>query len=310
MDSSSASLRSAWSLTPTFTRSLLVALIAFHIVSLAVTRGTAPICFNPSHPSLLSALLWPFFHAGIFHLVGNCAFLYSVGILLERMRGSFWMAAVTGLCTLLSSCLFMSISLILAHFNIGSNNCTLGFSGVLFSLHVIRLFIESSDSSSTVPCFSFSVPRLLQPFILLIAIYFLVPNSSLLGHLCGLFVGHLYELGLLPNLIPSVSNDLEGRLAENFSGFRRHDDEELESSSNSEPSSYMDAMREIWASMRRTLPAEYDIEHQNEQQSDSPLPNLNVALRQLMQLGIQRERALNLLQQHNGDADAVIRALT
>ncbi len=76
-----------------------------------------------------------------------------------------------------------------------------GFSGVLFG------FAVQESSLSFVPVRSFygmcNVPTKYYPWVLMIAIQVIMPNISLLGHLCGAVVGFLHVHGHLWWIMPS-----------------------------------------------------------------------------------------------------------
>jgi hypothetical protein len=57
----------------------------------------------------------------------------------------------------------------------------------------------------TIKVFGMSINPVFIPFIYLIGIYFLVPNSSLLGHLCGIIAGLLLKFAGFHLFLPRFS---------------------------------------------------------------------------------------------------------
>lgn len=49
----------------------------------------------------------------------------------------------------------------------------------------------------------YSIPTWSTPLFLVLVTSFLIPNVSLLGHLCGLLIGYVWGLGILRILAPS-----------------------------------------------------------------------------------------------------------
>jgi len=88
--------------------------------------------------------------------------------------GSFHFAKI-----IIFTCFVSNLLLILVQRQ--SNNCLLGFSGILFGLQAIETYIYREGLEG-------------QFYIWgeMLIIHLLVPNSSLSGHLCGLFSGYIY----------------------------------------------------------------------------------------------------------------------
>lgn len=60
----------------------------------------------------------------------------------------------------------------------------------------------------------YKIPTWTTPLFVIFVIHFLVPHTSLLGHLCGAVVGYLWGLGIIKFLAPSekILRWVEGKL--------------------------------------------------------------------------------------------------
>ncbi|KAK4533911.1 hypothetical protein CCYA_CCYA20G4793 [Cyanidiococcus yangmingshanensis] len=155
----------------------------------------------------------PFFHLNWVHILSNMSVFLDVGPALERRFGSLlficlilFMTVASGIMHEALAWTFLSLMnnqlwtkgaeqprwmLSLATI---SRGCSVGFSGVLFALLVIRVYeIPASEVIwilDTVPC-----PARLYPVVLLILLQLLLPAVSFFGHLGGLLCGYSYARG-------------------------------------------------------------------------------------------------------------------
>ncbi|KAH0785166.1 Clan S-, family S54, Rhomboid-like serine peptidase [Histomonas meleagridis] len=79
----------------------------------------------------------------------------------------------------------------------------LGFSGILFALIVIDIYIEGGPYRSFFSLFL--IPSYLYPWVMLLFMQLILGNVSFLGHLSGLLVGYLYQFGIVKILTPPKS---------------------------------------------------------------------------------------------------------
>lgn len=153
------------------------------------------------------------FHGGALHLIFNMTSLAAIGSLLEKRSGTF-MHAVTVLWGILLTSATYTICAVLLHVTFGSEALmyqhSVGFSGVIFQLSVLEANLSPSTARSVFGFFR--VPAHLYPWALLLALQFILPQVSFLGHLAGILVGTLQLYNLLDVIMPSNQylNEMEG----------------------------------------------------------------------------------------------------
>ena len=82
------------------------------------------------------------------------------------------------------------------------NECSLGFSGVIFTLIVVECK-ESTIENRSVFFGMLNVPKSIYPIVLLIIIQFLFSGVSFIGHLSGMLIGYLWIYGFIDLILPS-----------------------------------------------------------------------------------------------------------
>jgi rhomboid domain-containing protein 1 len=196
---------------PPVTIALLAANIVPHVVPNANVLGyyLDDIGDNCLHPqtivnlfrsgrswSLNRLVLSGFMHADDHHLYYNMLSLAWKGINLEQSFGSEMFLVITVYSLLASHILVVVVSYCLVEFcrwslyDASYNVCAVGFSAVLFSYKYIFNSLSSAPNTSNV--MGMMVSTKYAAWLELVAIKFLVPNSSFLGHLCGILAGALY----------------------------------------------------------------------------------------------------------------------
>ena len=141
-------------------------------------------------------LFWsPFLHQDELHLYYNMASLLWKGSLLEPYMGSLAFAALVAELLLLTGLIYVGIASFAASAGIwfgrsAFNSCAVGFSGVLFGLKIV--LNAHSPGWSTI--MGFNLPTKYAAWAELVLASLISPNSSFLGHLCGIFAGliHVY----------------------------------------------------------------------------------------------------------------------
>ena len=157
--------------------------------------------------------LWTsaYLHTGLLHLGINMLSTAAVGVALESRFGTLrflsWIFWAAPLCGALHVAMAYILSFIGFPFFLRQHS--VGFSGVLFALAVGEAW--RSDARRSIFGF-FEVPAKVYPFALLVAMQFILPNVSFLGHLAGLLVGAgetfgLFNLMLLPKRRAAALDD-------------------------------------------------------------------------------------------------------
>lgn len=170
--------------------------------------------------------LWRFFsasfaHFDLLHLGFNTMSLYQLGEL-ESVYGSVTFAYLNIALVILT----MAICTAMYHFLIVRYNQVnlihqpaVGYSCVLFAWMVASsvrmtqycpLFFYPSLCFPTyfIPLFSYSFPVNFGPFVLLIITKFIIPRSSLTGHLAGILIGYPLAWMMLNWITPAVLTGL------------------------------------------------------------------------------------------------------
>ncbi|GMH23030.1 hypothetical protein Nepgr_024873 [Nepenthes gracilis] len=203
-----------WEGIPFVTSAVLVVCATVYLVCLLIGFDTfTEICFLPSaivsRFQVYRIYTSIFFHGSLLHVLFNMLALVPLGSELERIMGSVRMLLVIILLATSSAVFQILIALVVAHnpfhhYANFMNECSIGFSGVLFSMIVIETSLSGVQSRSIFGLFN--VPAKWYAWILLVVFQLLVSNVSLLGHLCGILSGFAYIYGLLNFLIPKTSS--------------------------------------------------------------------------------------------------------
>ncbi|KAF5473996.1 hypothetical protein F2P56_005939, partial [Juglans regia] len=202
-----------WDGIPFLTSSVVVACGIIYLVCLLVGYDSFfEICFSPS--AVLSQFqvyriyTSIFFHGSLLHVLFNMMALVPLGSELERITGSVRLLYMIILLATSNAIFHLLIALVVAHnpfhpYLFLMNECSIGFSGILFSMIVIETSLSGVQSRSVFGLFN--VPTKWYPWILLVVFQLLMTNVSLLGHLCGILSGFAYTYGLFNFLMPGTS---------------------------------------------------------------------------------------------------------
>jgi len=199
---------------PLFTRLIVSLIVAFWVVRFQsmwdVRAWGSLIPKETGVATLYRTNTFPLIHAGFFHALLNVVALTP---LLERFE--------TEHGTLTSLLLFFGplstipaiIYVVLERGVLRGNTAVLGASLWVFLL----LGMEAIKTYRTNPHFivgTVQVPTWTTPLVLAVFITFLVPNTSFLGHICGLAIGYIFGLGYLKFLAPpeKILRWVEGKM--------------------------------------------------------------------------------------------------
>ncbi|XP_022842794.1 rhomboid-like protein 15 isoform X1 [Olea europaea var. sylvestris] len=202
-----------WEGIPFLTSAMVIFCGVIYFVCLLVGYDSfAEVCFLPSDVisrfqvyRIYTAIL---FHGSLLHVMFNMLALVPLGSELERVMGSIRLLYIIILLATSNAILHLFVALLVAYnpfhpYENLMNECAIGFSGVLFSMIVIETGLSGVQSRSVFGLFH--VATKWYPWILLVVFQLLMPNVSLLGHLCGILSGFAYTWGLFKFLIPGTS---------------------------------------------------------------------------------------------------------
>ncbi|KAI1385330.1 uncharacterized protein F4822DRAFT_412778 [Hypoxylon trugodes] len=199
---------------PLFTRAIIAIMIAFWIAGLQtvwdVRQWGALIPDELSIPTMYRVNSFPLIHLNFFHALFN---ILSLTPLLERFETEFGtltsLALFFGPLTTIPAVFYI----IIEKFILRGNTAVMGASIWVFLL----LAVEAMRTYKTNPYLvigTHHVPTWTTPLVLVCVVEALIPNTSFLGHLCGVGTGYLFGLGYLKFLSPPewALRWIEGRL--------------------------------------------------------------------------------------------------
>lgn len=198
---------------PVFTRLVLFIIFASWLASF-VWDLAASFALIPNEIQVPLALhrtqTYPLIHAGFLHALFNAVALTPLLERFEAEHGTITSAAVLlGPLSQIPAAIYVMIERGLLRMN----TPVLGSSIWVFMF----LAVEAVKTYRTNPHFqlgTIQIPTWITPLVLVFFTTFLVPNTSFLGHLCGLAVGYLWALNYLNFLKPPewILRWIEGKL--------------------------------------------------------------------------------------------------
>ncbi|KAF7074449.1 hypothetical protein CFC21_079319 [Triticum aestivum] len=216
----STRLNQWWSSTPFITSGVTIICAAIYLVCLLVGYDSyAEICFLPSavasHFQVYRFYTSVLFHGSLLHVLFNMLTFVPLGTELERIMGSVRLLFLMFLLATTNAIFHLIVAFLvdynpLYHVSYLVDECSIGFSGVIFSMIVIETSLSGVQYRSVFGLFN--VPAKWYAWILLILFQFLASNVSLLGHLSGILSGFAYTYGLFNYLLPGPSfySSIEG----------------------------------------------------------------------------------------------------
>ncbi|RAL09652.1 GPI-anchor transamidase subunit GAA1 [Aspergillus homomorphus CBS 101889] len=187
---------------PLFTRLVLLAIILFWLFELqtvwSVVQWGSLIPEEIGIGTMYRLNTYPFIHVGFFHAFLN---LLAVTPLLERFEAEHGTLTAVALFFGPLSTFPAGLYILFEKFALHRNTAVTGASVWVFLLlgsEAIRTF-KSNPYFSLGP---YKIPTWTSPLFACGLVSILVPNTSLLGHLCAIFVGYLLGLGYLKVLVP------------------------------------------------------------------------------------------------------------
>ncbi|PWZ54115.1 Rhomboid-like protein 15 [Zea mays] len=186
-----------WSSIPFVTSGVILICGVIYLLCLLIGYDSyVEICFLPSavasHFQVYRFYTSVLFHGSLLHVLFNMLALVPLGTELERIMGSVRLLFLMLLLATTNAILHLTIAFLVAYnplYHVPNlvNECSIGFSGVIFSMIVIETSLSGVQSRSVFGLFN--VPAKWYAWILLVLFQFLASNVSLLGHLCGILSG-------------------------------------------------------------------------------------------------------------------------
>ena len=162
------------------------------------------------------------FHGSLLHIGMNMMSTAAIGGALEKKIGTLLLGATILWGIFLTSAIYVAISWLLwAVFGYQKMMLqhSVGFSGVIFQLSVMESNLSPDRVRSVFGMVD--VSSRLYPWALLVALQFIMPHISFLGHLSGILVGSLQYHGLLDKLLPSHARLRQCETSERWAFLRR-----------------------------------------------------------------------------------------
>ncbi|TKA22354.1 hypothetical protein B0A50_08173 [Salinomyces thailandicus] len=198
---------------PLATRGILFLLTTFYVAHFfwpGLEQWGALIPQEIRFDTLYRLNTYPLIHISIFHLLLNS---FAITPLLERFEAEHGTIVTfllfTGTFGLLPGGLYTLLERFIFHLN----GAAIGASVWVFLL----LCNEAIKTYKENPFFDVQgvkIPTWTTPLFLILVINFIIPHTSLLGHLCGAVVGYLWGLGYIRFLVPhdKILRFIEGKL--------------------------------------------------------------------------------------------------
>jgi membrane associated rhomboid family serine protease len=152
-----------------------------------------------------------FFHADFIHIASNMIFFYIVGRGLEKKLGSVYFFISIVCSMIFISLVYLTIVLLMKYFIVelfGFKEynydfyCSIGFSGILFSLFYLQCSLPTVRDSHSYFFGLIPIKSIYSPFCYLVLIQVLNPKASFVGHLSGIVCGYLMKAGLIQIFFP------------------------------------------------------------------------------------------------------------
>jgi len=165
----------------------------------------------------------------------NMSGLLAFGVDVEKTYGTLFYTMINFWLMILSNCLSMLFFLFMAYclpiaYRGGPSNffqCGVGYSNILFGIALIFSYKGDPTVNFLGLC---RFEKKYVPWFYLLAIYVTIPNSSLVGHLFGIFAGLLIKFGGLYIIFPRHEwlNEFEyscGALLKEHTGYCKAQDD-------------------------------------------------------------------------------------
>ncbi len=133
--------------------------------------------------------------------------LLVFGVDVEKTYGTAFYLALNFMIAFLSTLMTLCFYLLMAYcvpisFRGGPQNfynCGVGYSNVLFGIALVFSYVGEPHFNFFNMC---RIDKKLMPWLYMLMIYFTIPDSSFLGHFCGLIAGLMIKFAGIYTLMP------------------------------------------------------------------------------------------------------------
>ncbi|GBN60607.1 Rhomboid-related protein 4 [Araneus ventricosus] len=176
--------------------------------------------YKPTHVCVSAYNVWTkreysrlifaaFEHADDWHLYYNMLSFVIKGQSLERRFGSVKFAYILAVFTVLTNAVLVALNVLSIKHLGDSDQCAVGFSGVIFALKVLTTYYDSNYLTHVMGI-PIIVPARYAVWVELLLIQLFIPNASFYGHLAGILVGLAYVKGPLKWIMDLVYSLVKG----------------------------------------------------------------------------------------------------
>jgi rhomboid domain-containing protein 1 len=147
-------------------------------------------------------------HSYDMHLYYNMLAFLGTGIYLEKRFGSLKFFIILATFTLSTGLTYVGLQFLLANLYEDRDHmysCAVGFSGVIFALKVLSTHLSLEYERNRIYYFGvFQFKEKYLVWVELVLISVVLPNTSFVGHVSGIFVGYSYTQGPLKKIVNSI----------------------------------------------------------------------------------------------------------
>ncbi|KAG8424241.1 putative rhomboid protease [Metarhizium acridum] len=187
---------------PLFTRAIIIAILVFWILSIPslwdLHQWGSLIPDKVTFATAYRLSTFPLIHSSVVHAVLNVVALTP---LMERFENEYGtltsIALFFGPLTTVPALLYVVIEVGILR----ANNAVMGASIWVFLLLGMEA-IRTYRSNPHLVIGTYHIPTWTTPLLMIFVVAVLIPNTSLLGHLCGVAVGYICGIGYLKFIAP------------------------------------------------------------------------------------------------------------
>ena len=204
-------LQDYWDKVGLFSRVCFLINVLAYLYQISVTKDLVQyaICLGPivDASQFYRIITSEFTHANPAHIVFNMAGLLAFGVEVEKTYGTAFYFVINIMLIIVSVILSMTfyvtmVFLVPPQYRGGPENlfqCGVGYSNVLFGIAMIFAYVGDPYQNFFGLC---RFEKKYIPWFYMLAIYVTIPESSFIGHFCGLIAGLLIKFAGLYFFMP------------------------------------------------------------------------------------------------------------